>query len=89
MKHRHLNHEEWTLAAVDSCITRGRQQDWDEMRQAALDDQDIMERVSEIAVYEKNLASPFDDLVYREWWKWVQDPERESWGPNLNNCGGV
>jgi hypothetical protein len=59
------------------------------MRQAALDDQDIMERVSKIAGYEKNLESPFDDLVYREWWRWVQDPGRKSWRPDLKNCGGV
>ena len=89
MKHRNLNHELWTPAAIDSCITRGRQQDWDEMRQAALDDQEIMVRLNKIAGCEKNLKSPFDDLVYQEWWRWVQDPERESWGPNFKDCGGI
>ena len=89
MKHRHLNHEVWTPAAIDSCITRGRQEDWNELRRAALDHAEIMEDLRKVAGYEKNLESPFDDLCYREWWKWVQDPERESWGPNLKKCGGV
>ena len=42
MKHRHLNHEAWTPAAIDSCITRGRQEDWNELRRAALDDPKVM-----------------------------------------------
>ena len=89
MQHRHLNHEEWTLAAIDSCITRGKQEDWDELRQVALDDPIVMEDLRRVAGYELNLANPFDGLCYREWWRWVQDPGREAWGPNLKNCGGV
>lgn len=89
MKHRHLNHEAWPPAAIDSAITRGRQGDWNELRQAALDDARVMEDLCKIAGYEKNLQNPFDDLCYREWWRWVQDPERESWGPNFKDCGGM
>jgi hypothetical protein len=89
MKHRHLNHEAWTPAAIDSCITRGNQKNWDNLRKAALDDQEVMENLRGVAGYELNLASPFDDLCYKEWWRWVQDPGREAWGPNFKNCGGV
>jgi len=28
MKHRHLNHENFTLAAIDDILDRGRKQDW-------------------------------------------------------------
>ena len=35
MKHRHLNHSEWTLAAVDATIARGRIDDWKALRDAA------------------------------------------------------
>lgn len=88
MKHRHLNHEEWSLAGIDSCITRGNQKDWDELRQAALEDPEIMEDLRRVASYERNLANPFDGMCYREWWRWVQDSGRETWVPYLKNCGG-
>lgn len=89
MKHRHLNHEEWTLAAIDSCITRGDQKDWDELRQDALDDPEVLVNLRKVAGCELNLTSPYDDLCYREWWKWAQDARREAWGSNFKNCGGV
>ena len=89
MKHRHLNHEAWTPAGIDSCITRGDQKDWDELRQAALDDPDVLKNLRKIAGYEKNLENPFDALCYQEWWRWVQDPKRDSWGPNFKDCGGM
>ncbi|MBV1713475.1 MAG: hypothetical protein KUA37_15940 [Desulfomicrobium sp.] len=89
MKHRHLNHEAWTPAAIDSCITRGRQEDWNELLRAVLDDPKVMEGLRRVAGYELNLESPFDGLCYQEWWRWVQDSGRETWGPNLKNCGGL
>ena len=35
MLHRHLNHSEWTLAAIDDVIARGRLDDWKQLRDAA------------------------------------------------------
>jgi hypothetical protein len=35
MLHRHLNHSDWTLAAVDDVIARGRLEDWKQLRDAA------------------------------------------------------
>ena len=89
MKHRHLNHEAWTPAAIDSCITRGRQEDWNELRRAALDDPKVMENLRKIAGYELNLLSDFDGPCYQEWLQWVQDSKQKEWGPNLKSCGGV
>ena len=36
MQHRHLTHEQYTLAAIDDIIARGKRRDWAELRQAAL-----------------------------------------------------
>lgn len=89
MKHRHLNHEEWTPAGIDSCITRGNQEDWNDLCQAALGDPGVMADLRRVAGYELNLESPYDGQCYHEWWKWAQDTGRETWQPNLKNCGGV
>jgi len=36
MIHRHLNHEELSLAAIDDVIARGKRKDWEELRLAGL-----------------------------------------------------
>ncbi len=45
MRHRHLNHEQYTLAAIDDTIQRGKREDWAHLRRAALADQTIMEKI--------------------------------------------
>lgn len=49
MLHRHLNHAECTLAAIDDVIGRGKRADWAELRRAALADRLIMEKVLRVA----------------------------------------
>lgn len=49
MSHRHLNHEECTLAAIDDAIGRGKRKGWAELGRAALADRAIMEKVLRIA----------------------------------------
>lgn len=49
MLHRHLNHEEFTLAAIDDVIGRGKRQDWAELRRVALADRAVMEKVLRVA----------------------------------------
>jgi hypothetical protein len=49
MLHRHLNHEEYTLAAIDDVIGRGKRHDWAELRSAALADRALMEKVLRVA----------------------------------------
>ena len=46
MLHRHLTHQQFTLAAIDDIIARGKRQDWAELRKAALADRTILENVS-------------------------------------------
>ena len=45
MLHRHLDHSEWTLAAIDDVIARGRLDDWKRLRDAAESRKDIQERI--------------------------------------------
>jgi len=45
MLHRHLNHQNLTIAAVDDLIARGKRQDWAELRRAALGDREVMDKI--------------------------------------------
>jgi hypothetical protein len=48
MLHRHLNHEQFTLAAIDDVIARGERQHWAELRQAVLQDPSVLEKVLQV-----------------------------------------
>lgn len=48
MLHRHLTHQQFTLAAIDDVIARGKRQDWAELRRVALGDRTVMEKVLRI-----------------------------------------
>jgi len=45
MYHRHLTHQQLTLAAIDDMIARGKRRDWAELRRAALADRAVLEKV--------------------------------------------
>ncbi len=45
MLHRHLNHQRFTLAAIDDVISRGQWDDWVELRRAVLADPALLENV--------------------------------------------
>jgi len=49
MQHRHLNHQEFTPAAIDDLIARGRRRDWEGLRQAVLADRTLLVKVLEIS----------------------------------------
>jgi hypothetical protein len=57
MVHRHLNHSDWTLAAVDDVIARGRLKDWKELRDIAAACPDVRARV--VRVCEAHLHDPY------------------------------
>ena len=56
MIHRHLNHQELTLAAIDDVISRGKRRDWEELRQAALTDPLILSKI--LRVCRAHVADP-------------------------------
>ena len=48
MLHRHLNHQRFTLAAIDDVILRGRWDDWEKLRHAALADPAVLDKVARV-----------------------------------------
>jgi hypothetical protein len=69
MFHRHLNHQRFTLAAIDDVISRGRWMDWAQLRQAALADRAILEKVD--CVCRPYESEPYAQR-YQFWLKYVQ-----------------
>jgi hypothetical protein len=48
MIHRHLNHEELSLAAIDDVIGRGKRKDWEELRLAVLASPVFLEKIRQV-----------------------------------------
>lgn len=70
MQHRHLNHSHFTLAAIDDVISRGRWQDWAELRLAALGDRSVLERVQRIC--QAYVSDPYAQR-YHFWMHYVEE----------------
>lgn len=73
MLHRHLNHQELTLAAIDDLIARGKRRDWVELRRAVLTDQKVLEKV--LRVCHAHVTDPYDQRYHF----WLHYAERH-WG---------
>ena len=69
MLHRHLNHQRLTLAAIDDVISRGRWQDWAELRQAVLNDLSLLDKVQRIC--RPHVADPYAQR-YHFWMNYAQ-----------------
>ncbi len=65
MLHRHLTHQQFTLAAIDDVIARGKRRDWAELRRAALQDRAVMEKV--LQVCRAHIADPY--AQHYHFWK--------------------
>lgn len=65
MRHRHLTHQAYTLAAIDDIIARGKRQDWAELRTALLADPLIREKV--LRVCAAHIADPYAQRYH--FWK--------------------
>ena len=57
MEHRHLNHQELTLAAIDDIISRGKRSDWEELRRAALANPVFFQKILQIC--KAHIADPY------------------------------
>ncbi len=68
MKHRHLNHEDFTLAAIDDVIERGKRADWVALRRALAADPEIRSRV--VRVCERRITDP-DTQRFQLWWHYA------------------
>jgi hypothetical protein len=65
MRHRHLTHQAYTLAAIDDIIARGKRQDWAGLRTALLADPLIREKV--LRVCAAHIADPYAQRYH--FWK--------------------
>jgi hypothetical protein len=65
MIHRHLNHQNLTLAAIDDVIGRGKRQDWADLRRAALRDRVVLEKV--LRVCQAHVDDPYAQRYH--FWK--------------------
>ena len=65
MRHRHLNHEQMTLAAIDDVIARGKARDWADLRRAVLSDKTVCHRV--LRVCEAHITDPYAQRYH--FWK--------------------
>ena len=69
MKHRHLNHEDLTLAAIDDVIERGKRADWVALRRALVADPEIRARV--VRVCERRIIDPYAQR-FQLWWHYAR-----------------
>ena len=69
MKHRHLNHSRYTLAAIDSLITRGEKADWMELMEAAKNDAALLGKIQRVCL--ANAGADFDADLYEFWRQWL------------------
>lgn len=75
MRHRHLDHEGYTLAAIDDVIARGRWNDWADLRQAALFDAAIMDMIERVC--RAQISDPYAQR-YHFWNNYVQEHKTAS-----------
>jgi len=78
MVHRHLNHDRYTLAALDDVIGRGQRRDWAQLRSAALRDRELMEKILRIAEAHAQDAYAQRYHFWRQYAEWrLQKPPAE------------
>jgi hypothetical protein len=63
--HRHLTHQQFTLAAIDDVIARGKRTDWAELRRMVLSDRITLEKV--LQVCQAHVADPYAQRYH--FWK--------------------
>jgi hypothetical protein len=69
MLHRHINHGEFTLAAIDSIIERGSAEDWRELREAVPTRPELIPKIRKVC--EAELNNPYSSELYEEWLAWL------------------
>jgi len=67
--HRHLTHQQFTLAAIDDVIACGKRQDWAELRRAALQDRAVLEKV--LRVGQAQVTDPYAQRYH--FWKYYAE----------------
>lgn len=63
MKHRHLDTQEYTVAAIDDIISRGQRKDWLELRNAVKSDEQVAMHVKAVCDH----YAPDESVRYDFW----------------------
>jgi hypothetical protein len=69
MTHRHLSHNEFTLAAIDDVIGRGTRPAWEALRRVLLEDPEIRAKVMRVCA--AHVADPYAQR-YHFWRHYAQ-----------------
>ena len=69
MQHRHLNHEQYTLAAIDDIVARGQPQDWAELRLALIAAPNLRDKLRRVC--QAHSADPYAQR-YHFWLHYVE-----------------
>ena len=69
MLHRHLNHQRYTLAAIDDVIARGRWKDWADLRRAVRAEPPLLDRIERVC--SAHVADPYAQR-HHFWMQYVQ-----------------
>jgi hypothetical protein len=64
MVHRHLTHEEYTIAAIDDVIARGKRTDWLALQKAFIANPELKYKI--VAACQAHLADPYEQR-FRLW----------------------
>ena len=70
MQHRHLNHQRFTLAAIDDVIARGQWRDWADLRQAIQADRSVIDKV--LRVCRVRISDPYAQR-HHFWMRYAED----------------
>lgn len=57
MLYRHLTHQQYTLAAIDDIIPRGKRQDWSQLRRSASAESAVLEKI--LCICQIHVADPY------------------------------
>jgi hypothetical protein len=71
MRHRHLGHQDFTLAAIDDIISNGRRAAWERLRLALLKEPGIREKI--LKVCDAQVHEPSAQR-HHFWRQYAQDP---------------
>lgn len=80
MEHRHLNHQQLTLAAIDDIIARGTMQDWQELRLALKRDPALKKKIQRVC--QPYLADPYNQR-HHFWNNYVKNDTPRLGRPHL------
>jgi hypothetical protein len=69
MRHRHLSHQDFTLAAIDDVISRGRRSDWEALRRAVLANDSLRGKIRQVC--QARVTDPYAQR-YHFWMHYVQ-----------------